>query len=224
MSLSFILKKIQHHPPANEARTRKPSLSFGAIAGGGRDNTFIDTRRDHQTTTPRLRVGATATSEIHGGGGVVPPKSPTTRRPRSRGGGKGRHTTSSGDLHLLPPHTSSSSFSRALGNMTRRFNDGGDGSATARQQQVHAAWFTPARLLALFCLMSMLIYVDRGAGVRGPPSDSIIPTLYIPIPSRRDGLVSVHSRSLKPHLSNLSCFVSFVVFFYSPRLHRRTIP
>ena len=49
--------------------------------------------------------------------------------------------------------------------MTRRLNnnnnngDGGDGGGGAR---VHAAWFTPARLLALFCTMSMLIYVDRG--------------------------------------------------------------
>ena len=41
---------------------------------------------------------------------------------------------------------------------------------------VHAAWFTPARLLFLFCLMSMLIYVDRGvissAAVSGAPGTS----------------------------------------------------
>ena len=44
----------------------------------------------------------------------------------------------------------------------------GDGSV-----RVEAAWFTPARLLLLFCLMSLLIYLDRGtmssAAVSGNP-------------------------------------------------------
>ena len=44
----------------------------------------------------------------------------------------------------------------------------GDGSV-----RVEAAWFTPARLLLLFCLMSLLVYLDRGtmssAAVSGNP-------------------------------------------------------
>ena len=37
----------------------------------------------------------------------------------------------------------------------------------------HPGWFTPPRLLSLFCLMSLLVYVDRGvissAAVSGSP-------------------------------------------------------
>ena len=47
-------------------------------------------------------------------------------------------------------------------------------SSTARHlDAVSAGWFTPRRLLALFCLMSLLVYVDRGvissAAVSGSP-------------------------------------------------------
>ena len=46
-------------------------------------------------------------------------------------------------------------------------------SSTAHLDAVTAGWFTPRRLLALFCLMSLLVYVDRGvissAAVSGSP-------------------------------------------------------
>lgn len=208
----FLFCKNIHPRQATKHAHGRQRWSFGAIAGDGRDSTCVVTRENHQTTTSRPRVGATATTEIRRGGGVF-----TTRRTRSTGGGTGRRKTSSRDLHLLRQNASSSSFSRALWNMTRR-------------QQVHAAWFTPARLLALFCLMSMLIYVDRGAGgVRRPPPPkhpSQQPYTSRPILSRHDGVVSVHSRFPNPHslLSELVCFVSLVAFFYPPRLHRRTKP
>ena len=45
--------------------------------------------------------------------------------------------------------------------------------ARNRVEAVTAGWFTPPRLLALFCLMSLLVYVDRGvissAAVSGSP-------------------------------------------------------
>ena len=46
-------------------------------------------------------------------------------------------------------------------------------TARHRVEAVTAGWFTPPRLLALFCLMSLLVYVDRGvissAAVSGTP-------------------------------------------------------
>ena len=46
-------------------------------------------------------------------------------------------------------------------------------TARHRVEAVTAGWFTPPRLLALFCLMSLLVYVDRGvissAAVSGSP-------------------------------------------------------
>ena len=35
--------------------------------------------------------------------------------------------------------------------------------ASASEQDSQAKWFTPGRLLWLFCAMNMLVYLDRGA-------------------------------------------------------------
>jgi MFS family permease len=57
-------------------------------------------------------------------------------------------------------------------------DDDSGGLNAAVNVEVHASWFTPARLLMLFCIMSLLIYVDRGvvssAAVSGAPGSATV--------------------------------------------------